>query len=71
MQGICTSQRWRKQFYSGQAESLDIFEYMESVSTHINTQATYIAQSTISMQGMIMLGDLGGCSQENFEKQVF
>ena len=43
----------------------------KDVATHIDTQATYIVQSTISMQGMLMLGGLEACPQENFEKQVF
>ena len=60
----------RKQFYIGQAESLDTFEYMENVATHIDTQATYIVQSTISIQGMLMLGSLEGYHQYNFEKQA-
>ena len=54
-----TIQGRRKQFYIGQAESLDTFECMENVATHIYTWATCTAQSTISMQGILMLGDLG------------
>ena len=63
-------QGWRKQFYIGQAESLDSFECMENVATHIYTQATYIVRSIISMQGLLMLGDLRHGPQENFGKQL-
>ena len=57
------TQGQKKQFSIGQAESPDTFEYMENVATHIDTQATYIAQSTISMQGILTLGDLEACFQ--------
>ena len=63
-------QGWRKQFYIGQAESLDTLECMENVATHIDIQATYIVQSTISMQGMLMLGIWEHAPQEIFEIQV-
>ena len=64
-------QRQRKQFYIGQAESLDPFECTKNVATYIDTQATSIVQSIINMSGMLMLGDLGACPlQENVEKQV-
>ena len=33
---------------------------------YIHIGYTYIVQCTISMQGMLMLGDLGACSQEKF-----
>ena len=45
----------------------------KTVATNIYTQlqATCTAQSTISMQGILMLEDLRACAlQENFEKQV-
>ena len=48
-----------------------LLNVQKNVATHIDTQATYIVQSTISMQGMLMLGGLEACPQENFEKQVF
>ena len=35
-------QGWRKQFYIGQAESLDILNAWKNVATHIYTQATCI-----------------------------
>ena len=40
----------------------------KNVATHIYTQATYIVQRTISMQGMLMLRDLGVCPPGKFWK---
>ena len=39
----------RKQFYIGQAESPDTFEFMKNVATHTDTQATYIVFGGISV----------------------
>ena len=44
---------------------------MENVATHIDTHATYIVQSTISMQDMLILGDLGACPPEKFLKNLY
>ena len=62
----------RKQFYIGQAESWTLINVWKNVATHIlYTRATCTAQSTISMQGILMLGDLHGYApQKSFEKQV-
>ena len=47
------------------------FQCMENVATHIYTRATCIAQSTITMQGMLMLGDLEACPLGTFLKNRY
>ena len=49
---------------------MDIIKFLENTVTHIDTQATCIAQSVISMQGMLMLGDLGTCPLENSYSEI-
>ena len=50
----------RKQVYIGQAESVGPFEYIKNVATDKHTGYQYW-QSTISMPGMLMPGNLGAC----------
>ena len=60
-------QGWKKRFYIGQANSGQFFEYVRKVRTHRHTVCSYC---TISMQSMLILGDLGHVSQENLNKKM-